>query len=345
MVPMCRVRHAIARTIVLISFFLVVVFSQAAFASTISGFVYDKNRVPLPLVDVELLNENYQLRNRTKTDGVGRYTFGGLADGRYTVRVLPFRYDLEDQDAMVEVTTIATTGTGQGNTFITQDFYLSPKKGGLAAAEAAVIFAQDVPPNARSLYHAAVDDLSKNRRLDGLRGLREAIAVYPRYFDALFRLGKELLAANEFGEAAQLFIKAAEVNPKSPMSLYYAGSALYALGADYHKGAIVALKAALEFAPASVQVLYLLGKLERAAGDLQNAEKHLLQAKKASRQGVAEIHKELAQLYGNDLKRFDAAATELEGYIKTSKLSPEEERKTKEVIANLRQKAKTQRSN
>jgi hypothetical protein len=321
--------------------FVLILLTQSTLASTISGFIYDKNRTPLPHVDVELLNENYQLRGRAKTDGTGRYTFSGLSDGRYTIKVLPFRYDLEDQDAMVEIVTLDVRGSGQGQAFITQDFYLQPKHGGLVAAENAVIFAQDVPAEAKKLYTGAIQDLATDRRIDGIRGLRSAIAIFPKYFDAIHRLGKELLFAGENGEAAQLMIKAAEINPKSAMSLFYAGTALHGLGPQYHKGALVALNEALKLAPASVQVLYLLGSIERTTGDVVNAEKHLLQAKKLAKQPIPELHRELAQLYGNDLKKFDAAATELELYVKASKLTPEEEKKTKQVIASLRQKSKT----
>ena len=323
------------------SLFALLLLSQSGFASTISGFIYDKNRRPLSQVDVELLNDNYQLRAKMKTDGTGRYTFSGLPDGRYTVRVLPFLYDLEDQEARVEIVTISVRGEGQGNAQMTQDFYMQPKRGGLTAAENAVIFAQDVPPEAKKIYTSAIADLGTDRRMDGIRGLRSAIAVFPKYFDATHRLGKELLVSGEYGEAAQLMIKAAEINPKSAMSLFYAGTALTSLGPPYHKGAMVAFNEALKLAPASVQVLYSLGTLERTTGDLVNAEKHLLLAKKLTKQPVPELHKELAQLYGNDLKKYDAAATELELYVKASKLTPEEEKKTKQVIASLRQKSKT----
>ena len=323
-----------------------VLFVSSALASTIGGFVYGANKTPLSQVDVELLNENYQLRGKTLTDGAGRYTFPGLSDGRYTVRVLPFRYDMEDMEIGVEIYTVNVRGSGQGNAYISQDFFLRPKHGGLTAAEiAAVVFAQEVPEDARRLYQTAVSDLSSDRRVDGIRGLRNAISIFPNYYDANFLLGKLLLVSGENAEAAQLLIKAAGINPKSAMSLYYAGSALHNLGADYDKGALVALNEALKLAPSSVQVLFLLGKVERRMKDFTNAEKHLVQARKLTKQPIAEIHKELAQLYGNDLKKFDLAASELESYLKASKLTPEEEQKTKQVIASLRQKSKTPPSN
>lgn len=323
-------------------FGLGLLFAHSVQASTISGYVYAKSsRVALPDIDVELLNNDSQMRARAKTDGSGRYTFNGLPDGRYTVRVMAFRYDYEDQEIMVEIVTMTARGQGIGNTFMTQDFYMSPRRGSLAETEVGVVFVQEIPANAKKLYDTAISDLSKNRPDDGILGLRAAIAAFPNYYLAVYKLGMEMFSRKEYGESAQLFMKAASINEKSATSLYYVGFSLHNLGAQYNKGAIVALESALERAPNSVQVAYLLGKLERLEGNFANAEKHLLQAKKLSRAAIPEIHSELAQLYGNDLKKFDTAADELELYIKASKLSSEEEKRTRKVISDLRSKAKT----
>ncbi|MBP7377248.1 MAG: carboxypeptidase regulatory-like domain-containing protein, partial [Pyrinomonadaceae bacterium] len=90
-------------------------------ASSVQGTVYDKQRNPLPDVDVEILNDLYQSLNRTKTDATGRYYFGGLSDGRFTIRVLAFRYDLADQDISIEIQTMTVRGT-EGVSTIVQDF-------------------------------------------------------------------------------------------------------------------------------------------------------------------------------------------------------------------------------
>ncbi len=335
-------RPSLPKAAILFSvFFAVFAFSSNADASTISGYIYAKaGRVPLPDIDVELLNNDNQMRNRAKTDGSGRYTFGDLPDGRYTVRVMAFRYDYEDQEALVEIVTISVRGQGIGNAFMTQDFYMAPRRGSLAESELGVVFAQEVPPEAKKLYDSALSDLSKARPEDGVRGLRSAIAAFPNYYAAIHRLGMEMFNRKEYGESAQLFMKAAGINEKSATSLYYVGYSLHNLGRQYDKGAIVALESALERAPTAIQVLYLLGKIERAEGSFANAEKHLVQAKKLSRAPIPEIHSELAQLYANDLKKFDSAADELEMYLKASKLPSEEEKKTKKVISDLRAKAK-----
>jgi len=318
--------------------------SNASAQVTVAGTVFDKQRNPLPQIDVELLNDLYQTIDRTHTDGTGRYQFNGLKDGRYWVKVFAFRYDLLDDTHQVEIQTVTVRGT-QGVGFYTEDFYLSPKKGGLRDAELSVIFAQDVPKEAKKAYDKAIDDLSKKHVEEGIQGLKNAINIFPTYYLALYRFGFELYMRQQYIDAVRLFIKAADVNPKSATSFYYLGSALHKAGKEYDKSALTALSEAYVLAPNSSQVLLQLGVVERALGKFADAEKHLLQAEKLSTTKVPEIHKELSQLYANDLKKYDAAANELENYIKASKLSDADEKKMRQVVADLRAKAKAQPNN
>jgi lipopolysaccharide biosynthesis regulator YciM len=111
------------------------------------------------------------------------------------------------------------------------------------------------------------------------------------------------------------------------------------LGKEYNKSAVSALKQAYALAPASVVVVYMLGKIEREQGSLVDAETHLLLAKKLSTAKVAEIHNELYHLYADDLKKYKEAADELELFLKATKLSGEDEKKVRKTIADLRVKA------
>jgi tetratricopeptide (TPR) repeat protein len=328
-------------------FFLSAVFilSQNAFGqSTISGIIFDKQRNPLIDVDVELLNERYQTDRRAKTDASGRYSFGGLRNGRYYVKVYAFRYDLEDQTQDIEINTQNIRG-GEGSGFFSLDFYLLPRKGGLAETELSVVFSQEVPPEAKKLYEKGIELLANKKTTDGVMKLNEAIKIFPDYYLALMRIGKELMILKNFQDAVPFFFKAANVNPKSATAFYYLGDCLHQLGKEYNKSALAALNQAFVLAPASTGVLYVLGKVERAEGKYQEAEKHLLQAKKVSKNPIPEIHKELAQLYGNDLKKYKEAADELELYLKASKLEDGEEKKVKKIISDLRGKANSTSTN
>jgi tetratricopeptide (TPR) repeat protein len=317
---------------------------QVSFASTITGIIYGLNRTPLSEVDVELLNENYQLRDRTRTDGSGRYEFRNLADGFYTIRALPFRYDYQDEEVRVSVSTVDIRGSGLGNTYVQRDINLSPRKGGITEYELGVVFAQDVPKEARQAYKNADKAFAGKRDQEGVDELFKAIQIFPDYYEALYRMGKELYTLKKYDEAWKFLLKATEVNPKSGVAFYYMGECFYNLDygketLQYNKAAITSLKQAAQLIPNMPQVFFTLGKAERLATKYEDAEEHLLQAKKLAKQPVAQIQKELAQLYANDLKKYKEAADELELYLKASKLSDEEEKVIRDKIADLRQKA------
>lgn len=322
-----------------LSFAIGIISAQSASAqNTIAGAVYDKAGTPLADIDVELLDEYYRLKGRQKTPSTGRYEFGGLNSGRYYVRVYAFRYDLMDETHEVVIASVSAIPGQIGSSYNLEDFYLVPRKGGMREAELGVVFTQDVPKPAEQAYKKALEDLSKKRPDEGFAGLQKAIELFPEYYLALQKFGAELMIRKQYMPAAQAFLKAAEVNPKSASPLYSAGYALYLLGDQYYKSAGTALGEAVKLAPASPTVNLLLGTVERRLGQTAEAEKHLLAAKKNAPEKIPEIHKELAQLYG-DQKRYREAADELEQYIKASKMSNEDEDKARKVVASLRAKA------
>ena len=316
--------------------FLVLLCVQNSLASVITGVVYDQQRNPVVRVDVELLNENRTVLNRTRTNGIGRYEFNVVIDAIYYVRVLPFRTNLEDQIQEVRVETLSQRGQGTG--YFMKDFYLKRKKGGLSDTTTGVLFAQEVPKEAELLHKLAVEDLSNKKKSDGVKKLVKALKIYPNYYLALKTLGIELLTAKQNMEAAKLFMRAAQVNPKSSKAFYYMGFAFSKVGKAYHKAALASLKKASVLAPASFEVPLLAGKIERKSGNFQAAEKELLRAKKLAGRKVPDIHAELAQLYGNDLKQYGKAADELELYLKASN---KKDKTIKMKIADLRSKARS----
>lgn len=331
--------------------FILLLLSQNTFAAnTIEGSIYDKQRVALPDIDVELLDEFYRTIQRARTDGSGRYVFGGLANGMYTVKVYAFRYDYQDQEMIVEAVSqgISVSGTSsgssQGTGYFRQDFYLVPKKGGLRESELGVVFAQEIPKPAETAYKRGIDELAKKKTTEGMTSLMEAIQKFDKYYLAYSRLGQELYFAKKYVESFQYLRQAATINPKSAICYYYMGLSLNKLGKEYNKAAITSLKEASRLAPASNVVFYMLGKVEREDGRYADAETHLLQAKKLSAEKVAEIHNELYRLYSENLKKYNEAADELELFMKATKLSEEDQKKVKKSIADLREKAKMQAS-
>ncbi|MBK7934444.1 MAG: hypothetical protein IPK01_13360 [Acidobacteria bacterium] len=203
-----------------------------------------------------------------------------------------------------------------------------------------VVFAQDIPKAAKDSYDQALKDFASKRDSEAFQGIKKALELFPNYYNALHRFGTELFVRKQYLESAGVFLKAVEINPKSATSFYYLGYDFYNLGDKYNKAARTATKEALSMAPGSLQVLMLMGKIERRDSNFADAETHYLLAKKLSASKVPEIHKELAQLYANDMKKYGEAAAELELYLKTSGATGEDEKKTKKLIADLRAKSK-----
>lgn len=308
--------------------------AQMTAANSIVGYVYDNNKNTLADVDIELMGNIGTFKNHIRTDSIGRYEFKGLGEGYFTVRVMPFRYDFEEQSQTVYLQTISASGRPT-SVIESLDFYLQPRKGSLTEYEARVVFAQNVPSEAKKEYEKAAGALAKKRFNEAIAGFELAITKFPVYFQALIDLGKIYYARGDYALASKLFLRAADVNQKSAMSFFFLGDSLRRLG--YHKAALIALNQAYILSPASSQVLLAIGVTERLMGKFDDSEKHLKQAKKVSKINNPEIHWQLAKLYGENLKRYEEAANELESFLKT-RPDAKDAKEIKELIKKLREK-------
>jgi tetratricopeptide (TPR) repeat protein len=253
----------------------------------------------------------------------------GMSSGRFIIKVLPLGRDLLEQEQDVEV----NNQVMQSDTVFV-DFHLRPSKRSpknLPNAAPEAIFVQDVPENARKLYETGVSNLEKNQD-KGLAEIEEAIKIFPNYFEALSRLGKEYVARKDYNKAYPYLIKAIDVNQRSASCYYSLGYAFFQL--KEIPAALEATKAVIILNPASVEGHLLYGTILRISGDYQNSEKILLKAKSLSKQPYAEIHWQLA-LVLNKLNRNKEAANELEAYLKISPESPDK-KEVKDLISKLR---------
>ncbi len=319
-------------------FLFVIAFSAAVQASSIEGYVYDNFRNPLQDVDVELRDNDGRMRLRTRTDGIGRYAFRDLVDGRYYIKVWAFRFNLQDQEEQIVIQTLSILGSNLDTVF-QKDFFLQPKSGGLSDTTTGVVFAQDVPKEAQDYYKEGIKLIGDDKRDEGFIMLIKAVETFPTYYEALNKLGLHLLYRKRYLEAASMFVRAAEVNPKSSNSFYYTGLAFSKLDKEYYEAAIIAFGKAEEFAPNAHQIPLELGRLHKKLGNFAEAELKLIRAKKIAPDSLPEAHLLLSQLYANDLKRYGKAADELEKYLKVTKNKDE---KLKAKVAELRKKAQKQ---
>lgn len=317
---------------------LVFLLALAASAQTnrISGQVLGVERRPLVDVWVELLNEVNSVLLRQKTTGSGTFQFVGMTGGKYTVLVRPFGTDYEEQSQEVEIVNIVSggrrTSDAQNVTFYLRTRKAAEKKPGAVG----VVFAQEVPPDAKKAYDKGIAEIESNRIESGIAELENAINIFPDYFYALDRLGSELLKRQMYTDAKKHFEKASSVNPKSSNSWYGLSYSLYALGKIDES--IEAAKKAVNISPESVDINLMLGVALRRGRSYFEAEKSLLKAKKLSNGLSADASWNLALLYVYNLRNNRLAAEELENYLKVKPDHPQAER-LRRLAQNLRMSA------
>lgn len=306
-------------TALLISFFAVQAQGQQGQVpifpgSTITGFVFDAQRQPVAQAYVELIGDIDGVQQRIRTDGSGRFVFRGVTQGRFQVRVLPLGTNYEEQTQDVELSGMSASGRPIRDT-IQRDFYLRLKKPP-SMSGSGVIFVQEIPEEAKTIYQRAVSDLDRNRLDDGIEGLEHVLKVFPSYFLALERLGLIYTTQQKFEKAVAVFSKAVAVNPRSFNGWYGLSCAQYAL--KQAEPAVAAAQKAVTLNSNSEDAFLILGLSLRLAKRYEEAEKALKRADKITKGLSPDVHWNLALLYAKNLNRLNDAANELELYLKTS---------------------------
>jgi tetratricopeptide (TPR) repeat protein len=306
--------------------------------SSISGFVFGPNRQPVGQVIVELRGE-FSTIGRTRTDGSGRFYFPGLPQGRYTIRVLPLGTPLEEKSEDVEIAGLGARGRPLSDN-IQQDVYLRPRRdAGATPFQNAVVYAQEVPKEAEALYKRAEEDLNSQRVQSGIVNLEKAVDTFPTYFLALQRLGIIRLQQERYEEAAGVFVKALAINDRCFDCWYGIAYANYAV--RRFPESVGASEKAIALKGDSVEANLLLGMAHRLNKNFPKAEQAMKIAAKNSEGNSADVHWNLALLYGKDMNKFAEAAKELEAFLKLSPDAPNKE-DIKKLIKQFKDKAATQ---
>lgn len=308
----------------------------------ISGVVFGASRRPEADVFIELLDDVNSTVSRAKTDSSGRYRFGGLANGRYALKVLPYGTDyLEQTQEVVLASVSAIAGSGSDRQQI--DIYLKLNEranAGPFAAAPGVIFVQEVPTAAKKLYEVGINYLREKKEKEGLDSLRKSIEVFPDYYLALDRLGAEYamrgMSNRSYLEAGLILLaKAVEVNPRGFSSVFGLGWTQFHLGMTDQ--AVENLQRATSLYGKVADTHLWLGKALKRSGKLDQAEASFKRANELSKGKAAEVHWQMAGLY-SDQKRYKEAADELELFLKMQPKAADAE-KIKGLIKQLRDKA------
>ncbi|MDQ3798821.1 MAG: tetratricopeptide repeat protein [Acidobacteriota bacterium] len=307
--------------------------------STINGMVFDSEKRGMTDVDVELLDEYSRLIGRTRTSS-GRFTFRGLSPGVYRIRVIPQKFGYREQTQEAQIINVKRGAAGQSNDSIFLDFYLQPLRVSSLAESMGVttaIFIQEIPEPAKKLYEEAVLALNKKGTDDSaLIKLRKAVEIFPQYYDALHRLGEEMIKRQDFKAAIEILNKAVKINTRSAGSFYLLGYSQYVL--KRFEPAIESLRQAVSWSPKSAVAYLLLGMTLRQTSKYSEAETQMLKAKELAKRRLPDVHWQLALLYANNLNRFNDAADELETFLKIQSDSRDAE-SIKKLIKQFRDKS------
>jgi tetratricopeptide (TPR) repeat protein len=306
---------------------------SSALLNRIEGQVYSPNRTPVADVNVELLNDVDSVVARTKTNAAGHFSFSGMPNGRFNVKVLPYGTNFIEQTQEVQVTNIGNTN----NDTEYVDIYLRYDKRSPAAGSAMpreVIFAQEIPADAKKLFEEGLADFTKNQE-KGTAKLEAAIKIFPEYFDALHWLGKIYISQKSYEKGYPYLLRAIDINSRSYSSYYNLGVAFYQL--KQYPAALEAAKASTMLAPDSIDAHLLYGTIFRITGSYPEAEKALVKANTLAKKTNSDAHWQLALLY-NRLNRNQDAIGELEAFLKLVPDSPDKN-KIKEMLAKLKASA------
>jgi tetratricopeptide (TPR) repeat protein len=332
----------------LISLFFSIIFAISplfAFQSvnSIEGRVTGPDNRPLQNVRVLLQDDSYAQIQMAYTDGAGRFRFQGIPRGIYNIQVEPGQYNYDRQSARLDVNPISgrragVAGSSGGGEIFRQDFVLrSSNPINPDRDPAGSVFAQAVPETARKEYANAVKSLDKSDFDVAAQSLKQAITLFPDYYDALELLGTEYVKHRDYQAALPVLSHAVEVNDKGWRGYYSLGVAYSELKQPAES--VKALKRATELNPGSTNAYMRLGiELAKSAQSIPEAIVALKKVTQLAGNSIPEAYLYLGALY-NKTNQYSEAAKAFEDFLKAAPDAGEKE-KIKQIIKDMREKAK-----
>jgi tetratricopeptide (TPR) repeat protein len=295
---------------------------------TLQGRVIAPNGGPPPQSVRVTLTYSGRPMYETFTDAGGHFTFPGLARGTYELTA-------EGDDVSFETTrvTAEVTAFGAAPQLFTQDIQLRAPRGKPTAPAAVVnAFVQDIPKPAAQAFEQAQKLDHEGKRAEAIVKIREALRIFPAFFEAHLALGNHFVKDGLFKDAIDELDRAREINPNDDR--LYQSFGLIMMAQQNYRMAFAVLSEAARLNPTNPANPYLNGvaHLEYAASidpsqsesaekdrakALEDAEQFLLSAGDLSAHKLADVHLQLARVYEKRGDRSRAAA-ELEEYLKKS---------------------------
>jgi tetratricopeptide (TPR) repeat protein len=329
-----RLRVAISRSLLLtLAFVICSNLAAAQGRNTIEGRVVGSNGQPIENARVSLKNTVYSDVGQAVTDIGGYYRFDSVGSGVYYIEVEPVGTWYGRKTQRIEIVSLRSGGSADNYQVDFQLPSLRPVEKPLPKKLAdSLLFVQEIPPAALQKYKEGQKLLEKDKKEEAFAALRQAIEIFPDYYDALDLLGTEYLNAGWHDVAVPLFLQAVDVNKKGWHSYYGLGSAYS--GLRMSKKAIEALNKSIEMNPLNARTfLRLGGEYAKEKSTLNDAIKAFQEAVKVDAAAAPEAYVGLANIY-SQLGRYHEAADALEEYLKVApdvKNASAIERKIKEL--------------
>lgn len=311
--------------------------------NSIEGRVTSSSGRPLTDMRVMLKTGSYSEVGSTLTDGSGRFRFINLPSGNYLIEVEPGATEYERQTARVAAIPFIERG-GHGEVFRVDIVLIARRSNttlfGTVSNANAILFHQDVPDVAKKEYEQGLKNLEKKSFDNAVQCFKRAIGLFPDYYDALERLGTEYVVHDDAKSALPLLTRAVEINRDGWRGFYSLGIAHYKV--DHHAESVKALQRAVELNPDSPNANMWLGMVlapdpAMRATAIQSLEKA---AKIAKDPLPGQAYYYLGGLYIKN-NQFKEAADAFDTLLRVAPAIGERD-KIKQIIAQLRQKAKEQ---
>ena len=263
------------------------------------------------------LTFNGRAIHETFSDLSGRFSFPGLSRGRYQLTA-------EGDGLTFETTTIYAdvAAFGSAPQTFTQDIQLRPiaRK---PAQQPGVInaFTQAVPQAAQEALALGVKLADEGRVDAAIENMRNAIKIFPEYFDAHLQLGNTFLKVEQFNEAIAELDLARQINPNDERA--YQSFGLLLMKQKNFAVAVAVFAEASRLNPANPMnaVMRATALIHQAAGTtedrsflLSRAEAAISQAATLSENKSKPDSMTLALFYELKGQR-EKAAAELESYL------------------------------
>lgn len=153
----------------------------------------------------------------------------------------------------------------------------------------------EIPDEAREAYQDALDDLREGDRESAIKRLEHAVSLAPEYYEALNLLSTEYMRSQQFGPAAEILIRAVEMNPNDPIPITNLGTLHFEIGQTLeagssgeeavnrevetaHKNAVSLFERALRLDSGSPRIHHYLASALYKTGNYERSEALLLEA-------------------------------------------------------------------